>query len=338
MPKRQREAKSQPDQDIKRLKKPSQLDSAEETNAQVTIPSISRKALADPRLLTPENVLSLQRTIGNRAVTRLIQRRLTVGAANDPYEQEADRVADQITGDNTAVERAAENKVQTQASANLNRVVQRLNKGQKSTFKAWAETNATLLKTSLSFGDNRPEEAKISNYNDIKHYLYESGINTNKLDDIQQAVEIIKTATGRDALEIQAAPTPVDSGRLLETALAGASDVMITYQGIDVYLDNDQNKHQPQDHPIGTRQVKKGNTFKTDYATPAWHRTNTLVHMGQWAQELGGMQEGQKTQHGQFRVVNEIHYEGFCLYAQGKKYVFFHCYPDDSSEMKQKKK
>ena len=55
-------------------------------------------------------ILQLQRNIGNRRVTELIhakrltpqgkilglQRKLTVGAANDQYEQEADRVADQV--------------------------------------------------------------------------------------------------------------------------------------------------------------------------------------------------------------------------------------------------
>lgn len=46
-------------------------------------------------------VMHLQRTIGNQAVQRLlkaglIQGKLTIGPANDVYEQEADRVADQM--------------------------------------------------------------------------------------------------------------------------------------------------------------------------------------------------------------------------------------------------
>jgi hypothetical protein len=50
-----------------------------------------------------EQVLYLQRTIGNRAVTRLIeagvlQARLRVGAPNDIYEQEAERIADRVMG------------------------------------------------------------------------------------------------------------------------------------------------------------------------------------------------------------------------------------------------
>ena len=45
---------------------------------------------------TPGDMLRLQRAVGNRAVTRLIQTKLTVGPAGDRYEQEADRVAQQV--------------------------------------------------------------------------------------------------------------------------------------------------------------------------------------------------------------------------------------------------
>jgi hypothetical protein len=48
-----------------------------------------------------DSILFLQRTIGNEAVQRLynsgaIQAKLRIGQPNDIYEQEADRVADQI--------------------------------------------------------------------------------------------------------------------------------------------------------------------------------------------------------------------------------------------------
>src|SRR5262245_39720854 len=62
-------------------------------------------------------ILQLQRTLGNRRVAQLIQdkrltpegkiiglqRKLTVGAADDPYEQEADRVARQVMNTSDAV-------------------------------------------------------------------------------------------------------------------------------------------------------------------------------------------------------------------------------------------
>ncbi len=53
-------------------------------------------AVAAPELALPADILALQRTVGNRAVTRLIQTKLTVGPAGDQYEQEADRVAAQV--------------------------------------------------------------------------------------------------------------------------------------------------------------------------------------------------------------------------------------------------
>src|SRR5215813_11021429 len=42
-------------------------------------------------------LLQLQRTIGNRAVERLLQAKLAVSHPGDPYEREADRVAEQVT-------------------------------------------------------------------------------------------------------------------------------------------------------------------------------------------------------------------------------------------------
>ncbi|WP_448544798.1 eCIS core domain-containing protein [Roseiflexus sp.] len=41
------------------------------------------------QLTTPTGLLQLQRTVGNRAVNRLIQAKLIVGSADDPYEREA---------------------------------------------------------------------------------------------------------------------------------------------------------------------------------------------------------------------------------------------------------
>src|SRR6185503_14231795 len=59
-------------------------------------------ALLDaPELASPVDVRTLQRSTGNRAVRRwlagrAVQARLTVGPAGDRYEQEADRVANQV--------------------------------------------------------------------------------------------------------------------------------------------------------------------------------------------------------------------------------------------------
>jgi Domain of unknown function (DUF4157) len=58
--------------------------------------SALQRAVLDPGQATPGDILGLQRAAGNRATSRLIQTRLTVGAAGDRYEQEADRVAERV--------------------------------------------------------------------------------------------------------------------------------------------------------------------------------------------------------------------------------------------------
>lgn len=73
---------------------------------------IIQRAETDFRSLTPADVLALQRTLGNRAVTQLlrpggsttasqgstaiVQRALQVGAADDPFEREAEDFAEQM--------------------------------------------------------------------------------------------------------------------------------------------------------------------------------------------------------------------------------------------------
>ena len=53
-----------------------------------------RQGAPEPSGVAP--VLLLQRSLGNRALGRFLQAKLKVGAANDRYEQEADRVAAQV--------------------------------------------------------------------------------------------------------------------------------------------------------------------------------------------------------------------------------------------------
>jgi hypothetical protein len=55
-----------------------------------------QSVILDPSGGRPADFLALQRMAGNRAVSRLIQTKLTVGPAGDRYEQEADRVAEQV--------------------------------------------------------------------------------------------------------------------------------------------------------------------------------------------------------------------------------------------------
>ena len=62
----------------------------------IPYPALQR-AYTNPRTLSPADAQTLQRTIGNQALGRLIiQRKMTVGPVGDKYEQEADAVAKQV--------------------------------------------------------------------------------------------------------------------------------------------------------------------------------------------------------------------------------------------------
>jgi hypothetical protein len=80
-----------------------------------------QRAVAEPSAARPSDILTLQRQYGNQAVQRLlarhaVQAKVRVGPAGDAYEQEADRVADQVmtmptlppASHRPAVQRAAE--------------------------------------------------------------------------------------------------------------------------------------------------------------------------------------------------------------------------------------
>jgi outer membrane protein OmpA-like peptidoglycan-associated protein len=84
-------------------------------------PQLPLSLLGDSRLRQTQNLpvrISLmrqaQQTFGNRALRRMVQTKISVGAAQDAYEQEADRVADQVMampsspGDTHPVQRSAE--------------------------------------------------------------------------------------------------------------------------------------------------------------------------------------------------------------------------------------
>ena len=72
--------------------------------------TILQRAGADINSLSSDDVLQLQRTAGNRAVTDLlsgnrsnsgtpaVQAKLTLGPTGDQYEQEADSMAKHVTG------------------------------------------------------------------------------------------------------------------------------------------------------------------------------------------------------------------------------------------------
>jgi flavin-binding protein dodecin len=53
-------------------------------------------ARSQPAQLAPRDVIALQRRIGNQGVAHIIQTKLKVGAVDDPFEREADQVAEQV--------------------------------------------------------------------------------------------------------------------------------------------------------------------------------------------------------------------------------------------------
>ncbi len=64
------------------------------------------------QVTTPAGLLQLQRVAGNRAVNRLIQTKLLVGPADDPYEREAERMAAQFGAPASAADWSAQ-RIQT---------------------------------------------------------------------------------------------------------------------------------------------------------------------------------------------------------------------------------
>jgi Domain of unknown function (DUF4157) len=133
--------------------------------------------------------------------------------------------------------------------------------------------------------------------------------------------------------------------RLVRAGMDDSSGVMKEEGNVEAHLDIDQLKHQPPppakdakdvkdagNYRIGTREKGGGNKFKPPAGSEAWHQANTLAHMIKWADGLKGMKEGVKVWHGQADPVDGVHYEGYCVLLGAKKFVFFHCYPADSSK------
>jgi hypothetical protein len=74
-----------------------------------------------------DDMIRLQRLVGNHAVQRmLIQTKMTVGAADDPYEREADAVADKVMAQrDTTIQRESEQEEEESIQAKRIDIVQR---------------------------------------------------------------------------------------------------------------------------------------------------------------------------------------------------------------------
>lgn len=93
---------------------------AMELQGQQANPASLQRAISKPGLASPEDILALQQTIGNRGTSRVlgkgtgapvVQAKLTVGPVGDKYEQQADQAAKQVVNSgatSTATQRQEE--------------------------------------------------------------------------------------------------------------------------------------------------------------------------------------------------------------------------------------
>lgn len=189
-----------------------------------------------------------------------------------------------------------------------------------------------LLRATAKSGSGRNAEAKEANCDEILFLLRRLELKNND-DEVKRGAEILGEVLGNRVVEWQRPPADGGAAQKLATLLKDSSGVSHVINGVTVQLDCDQLKHQHPKGPIGTRAKGGGNRF-INTCNAAWHQANTMTHMATWANALGAMAAGQTTFHGQAVPVNGVHYEGFCLFANGEKYVSFHCYPNDKSDLK----
>lgn len=188
-----------------------------------------------------------------------------------------------------------------------------------------------LLGTLIKNGAGRSDSAKEANFVEIQENLLSLGIN-NRAPEVIEAADILGAVLGR-TVEVQAPPNDNGAARKLAVLQRDSSTVQHIIAGVDVRLDEGQLKHQHPSLPIGSRHKGGGNRFDNT-CDATWHQTVTMAHMAAWANGLGVMAVGQETYHGQFVPVMQVHYEGYCLFAGGQKYVLFHCYPSNDSPLR----
>jgi hypothetical protein len=218
-----------------------------------------------------------------------------------------------------------------------------MNKKQKDKFTIFVKSNKYMIVMNpfLKTREGRTLDEKRENYRVVVSYLIENTMNSRE-EDVGDAAKIIRDVLGRP-LDIEKPPKDPaeDLPRLMEDFRRDSAGVEIERPGYVIRLDRDQNKHQPDAYPIGTR-AHAGNRFiardiqQRPVANAAWHQTHTMVEMYNWARFLGQMSPGERETTHQARAREDlIHYEGYCLQGlNSTRYVLFHCYPDDHSPLK----
>ena len=126
-------------------------DKKPEAKSQNLVPQIRRKTESSQSMNSPvDRILFLQRTIGNQAVGKLIksgalQAKLRIGQPRDIYEQEADRVAEQVMR-MPDVSEAKDIRIQRKCPKCLRRLLGKDKKDEKLQAKeiAWRDTRSHL--------------------------------------------------------------------------------------------------------------------------------------------------------------------------------------------------
>lgn len=100
------ESMTHPTQAHEAVQKPPEIDNSAQNalgfEQAAPTPADLRRSMQRPDHLHPKDVLAIQRGLGNRTANQVLRRgpkiqaKLTVGAANDPAEAEADQVADEV--------------------------------------------------------------------------------------------------------------------------------------------------------------------------------------------------------------------------------------------------
>ena len=187
------------------------------------------------------------------------------------------------------------------------------------------------LKGQVKLGGRKPLSTRYENFEEVRWWLKSAALVVTDDAGVLEAAQIIQgSSTPAIVLEV-AAPPPLDLVKERKK-ITDDGAYSATIRGIYVQLDKDQNKHQPKEVPIGTRQIH-GEKFGT-YATKEWHQGTTMNYMADWAARLTGLVEGKKVDHGQATrhpiagVDQLVSFEGFCVLLGGMRYVSFHCYPN----------
>jgi hypothetical protein len=265
---------------------------------------------------------------------------LKVGAADDPLEREADRVADAVMAAGQVGSRIQPSTVAAGAVVRRNSVTSpqafnALDRGNKSiTFAhdntAFGADRKMLLvpKTAadvetkvLGSAPKKPGLTLTRALDRVGQYTITLTSPTNKSKSITITVHIVNS-------DSEAEEKAAEAEEVVGTLLVLQRDATATSPEVQVHLEAHQNKHQHHKSMIpqlGTWTKKKGTTFKAGRGLD-WHRNNTAVTMRNWALGLG-LTDGQSRTAVKEPMADGYIYDAKAMRAGGVLNVTYHCNP-----------